>query len=205
MPRYKHRGTVPPGGWFYIQKETRLRILGESLTDLSRKVLEHRVYKSLERATLGYAQEDIERQTCLRLDRNQCYAEGADDTWVPVAASPVPKLSAVMAFSKTAFEFIKSGAELVDTAEAKRRTDICLGCPLNTRVTGCKCSIFYKTINQVIPEDRKNPELGVCGICSCSLQAKVNLTADVIRRGETRHDLQYPPHCWLPEILTSSL
>jgi len=64
----------PPGGWQYTQKETELKLDGGSFETVAVRVLEHRIYKELDRATLIQVMEDIEQQTILRInhDSNFC-------------------------------------------------------------------------------------------------------------------------------------
>ncbi len=200
MARMRFANTVPPRGWFFIQLETKLRITGESLGDLAAKVVSHRAYKGLPGATLDQAKLDIERQICSRLGKRDCLPEGTSDEWKPVNDVPTLKLSQVMSFSKAAIEWIGSGRELVDKAEADRRAEICKGCPLNNPLVGCKCSIFYKMINKAIPFERRDPGLGICGSCGCSLIAKTNLPASTIKAAESGKTA-YPAHCWIPALL----
>ena len=61
---------APPGGWPYTQEETGLKLDGGSFEIVSVRVLEHRIYKKLDRATLLQVMEDIEQQIILRIDRD---------------------------------------------------------------------------------------------------------------------------------------
>ena len=196
MARLRFKTTVPPRGWFFIQQETRLRITGESLDDLAAKVVEHRRYKNLPRATKAEASLDIERQTCSRLGKRECSPEGMEDEWVPVNDVPLISLPAIIGFSRAALEWIASGRELVEKAEAERRAEICKGCPLNNALTGCKCSIFYKMVDKSVPFERRDPGLGICGACQCSLIAKVNLPMNVIEASNGGREIAWPAHCW---------
>lgn len=196
MARLRFKDTVPPRGWFYIQRETNLRIVGESLSDLAVKVAEHRRYKGLPNATKQQASLDIERQICSRLGRRECVAEGVKDEWQPVNDVPLLSLSAILGFSRAMLEWIATGKELVSKEESDRRASICKGCQLNNPVVGCKCSLFYKLVNKSIPFERRDAALGICGVCSCSLQAKVNLPMSVIKASNEQRDLSYPSFCW---------
>jgi hypothetical protein len=101
----------------------------------------------------------------------------------------------MLSFSKVALEFIRGGGAMVAKEEAKLRADICRDCPLNLPAAGCKCGTFYKMIAAVIPEDRKFPGLNVCGACSCSCVAKVNVPMEVLK-ADTR-PIEYPAFCWM--------
>ncbi len=200
MARLKFRNQVPPRGFFYVQKESRLRIEGESLDDLAQQIVTHRTFKGLPRATIEEAKIDIERQICARLTVRECVSEGIDDEWKPIDDNPNISLSAVLGASKAALEFVASGAELVPEAERSRRAEICKDCPANNQVRGCKCSIFYKMIDRMVPFERRDPELFVCSCCSCSLQAKTNLPANVILAGDKGRNISYVAGCWIPEL-----
>lgn len=200
MARLRNRRDVPSRGWNYIQKETHLKLEGDSMDELAKRVVDHRRFKGLSRVSIDEVKQDIERQICARMGTRECIAEGLDDEWVPVQAVALPKLSAVMGASKAAFEFVASGAELVSDEERLRRTEICLSCPLNVPLTGCRCSMFYKMLNKTLPEEKRNPELGVCAICQCSNNLKVNLQPNVIRAGDEGRNLTYPAQCWVPGV-----
>lgn len=183
-----------------MQAESKLRMEGESLEDLARVVVSHRIFKKLPRATIEEAKLDIERQVCTRLTARECSSEGLDDEWKPIDDNPNITMSAVIGASKAALEFVASGAALVPEAERARRAEICLGCAANNFIRGCRCSIFYKMIDKMVPMERRDPGLGVCGVCACSLQAKTNLPANVIIAGDAGRHLQYPAHCWIPQL-----
>lgn len=201
MARMRFTRQVPPRGWAYIQQESKLRIEGESIDDLATRVVAHRVYKGLPRATVEEAKLDIERQICTRLTARECISEGIDDEWKPINDNPNITMAAVIGASKAALEFVASGAELVPETERARRAEICLGCAANTFMRGCRCSIFYKMIDRMVPVQRRDPGLGVCGACACSLQAKTNLPANVIKAGDSGRKIEYPSFCWIPPLL----
>lgn len=196
MARMKFPATVPPRGWAYIQADTKLKITGESLSDLAAKVVAHRKYKGLPGADKETATLDIERQICSRLSKRDCTAEGLEDEWKPVSDNPNVRLGTVMAVSKVLFDVVALG-KLAPKDQAAQRGEVCKGCPLNNAMTGCKCSIFYKTINKFIPLERRDPELGVCGACSCSLNAKVNIPIEAIQKADTGRNIEYHANCWV--------
>jgi hypothetical protein len=107
-------------------------------------------------------------------------------------------MASVLAFSRAALEFLKGGGALVDKEEMKRRTDICVSCPHNQVLSGCRCAFLFRTIGAVLPKDRVNPELHVCEVCACSLPVKCSVPAAVIKASEEGRELDYPGHCWVP-------
>lgn len=204
MARMKFKRETPSRGWFHIQKETRLKIVGESLDDLSVKVAQHRSYKGLPRATVAEANIDIQRQICSRLSERECVAEGIGDEWVPVKDAILPKMEEIVSFSKAALEWLASGRQLVPKEEAERRADICKGCQMNSPLHGCNCGLIYKMIASSVPLDRRDAELGICGACSCELKSKVNLPENVIRASNEGRNIAWPAHCWQREIEIAS-
>lgn len=205
MAKLTQKNTVPPGGFYYLQPESRLRIDGESLGDLLRQVILHRQHKGFEPRDPDTVQAEIERQICGRLGREQCRPEGRDDDWVPVSAdSDVMSLDKIRSFSSAAWEWLKSGGKLVDMAEAERRRAICAACPANAD-TGRDCfnCSLGKLIRLAVPADRRFQDLRVCSYCGCDLRSKVNVPDSVIVVSDQGRGIAYPKHCWQREILAS--
>lgn len=200
MARLKFRSTRPPGSFYYIQPESRLRIDGEDYGALMKKILSHRQYKGYPRATLPEVQEDAERQICSRLSKNECRSEGPDDLLRPVEESRVISISAVVGFSRAALEWVAAGRELIAIEEAKRRADICKSCPLMSAYSGCKCGTLYGMIARSVPAARRDDALGYCRVCSCELKSKVNLPESVILASNKGRNLQWPVPCFQREI-----
>ncbi len=198
MALLKTPNTSPPGGFKYVQSETKLTIVGDSLQDLTAKVVSHRKYKGLKPDDTHTVGHEIQRQICTRLGNGECKPEAAD-VWVPVKTTKRFSLSDILAFSKAMIEFAKSGASMAPMDEAQRRRKICADCPINQRAVGCKCSLFYKAVDAALPKERRFHDMHICGICNCSNAVKVNMPVSVLLT-ESR-DLSFPVHCWLPEIL----
>jgi len=199
MALLKHQNASPPGGWRYRQSETGLVIIGDSLQDLTAKVVTHRQYKGLKPDGPHLVGLEIQRQICSRLGADNCKAEDGD-SWVPISSAPRRlTLNDMLAFSRTALEFIKNGGSLAPKEEAKSRAAICLNCPLNQPASGCKCGTFYKMIAATIPSDRKFDGLNICQACACSLQAKVNVPMSVLQTDA--RPIAYPVYCWMNPVL----
>lgn len=197
MALLKRKNTQPPGGFTYYQKETRLLLKGDNLSELIDRVIAHRKYKNLPTGDAEEVSLEIQRQICTRLGRHECSAEGIADEWVPIEhAGPLVTLSAITGFSAAALEWIKSGGELVPIEEAQRRREICISCPLNSPVGGCKCSAFYNLVASIVPSERQLEDLHVCHACACSLQAKVHLPMNVVRESNDGRKLDFPVYCW---------
>lgn len=197
MARLKRKNMQPPGGFTYLQKETRLLLKGDSLNELTKRVIEHRKYKGLSPTDFESVQRDIERYICDRLGHRDCKSEGKDDPWVPIdGTKKFITLSMITGFSRAAVEWVKSGREMVSMEEAQRRREICIGCSLNSPVGGCNCSGFYRMIEAALPTERKLGDLHVCHACHCSLQVKVHLPMNVVQESNEGRDLQFPAYCW---------
>jgi hypothetical protein len=203
MARLKSFRTTPPGGWVYRQDETHLEIKAENGDALVSAVIAHRQYKGLSPTDRDTVLLEIERQICTRLGLRECKSEGKEDAWVPRDDSkPLITMTGMLAFSKAAIAFVASGLELAPMEVVKERAEGCLRCPLNQPVVGCSCDVFYKAIEAAVPKSRRIDGLNLCMACSCSLQAKVNLTeAQIIASNEGR-DIKWPAQqCFQAEAM----
>ncbi len=190
--------TAPPGGFFYFQKETRLRIKADNLDELVGRVIEHRQQNRLEPTDRISVSLGIQQQICARLGKSHCRREGPDDPWVPRAeGETLLTLQSVMAASRAAFEWLGGGMKLVDMEENHRRHEICADCPLNQPMTGCRCSVLFAMIAKVVPENRRFGDLHVCHACGCSLAAKCAAPLNVLRASEEGRNVSYPAWCWM--------
>ena len=197
MARLKFKSQRPPRGFFYIQPETRLRIEGEDYGAIMKLVLAHRQYRSLPRATRAEVEEDVERQICSRLTVAECRSEGPLDELRPVTESQVLSVGAVMSLSKAAFDWLASGAEVVSMELLAKRQAACLSCPLNNPVKACSCSLFYKTIDHLVPAARRSQDMHVCGACGCSTNAKAQMPLPMVIQADGDRNIQYPIGCWV--------
>jgi hypothetical protein len=102
-----------------------------------------------------------------------------------------------MGFSKAAFDWLVTGAQLVPMDHMLRRQAVCLGCPLNNPVKACSCSLFYKTINKLVPAERRHVEMHVCGACGCSTNAKVQMPIETVIKADGDRRINYPLGCWV--------
>lgn len=203
MAKLKSWRTTPPGGWVYHQAETNFTLKDENADALIKRVVDHRIYRSLTPTDEESVKAEIGRQICGRLGYAECRPEGKDDKWKPRDGSkPVIGMSQMLAFSKAAFAFISSGGELAPIEEVKRRQAMCLACPLSSMVTGCSCGAFYKAVDALVPASRSNAGLGICLACSCSTNAKTNLTEEQVHISNEGRDIQWPSDtpCWQAEI-----
>ena len=197
MARLKFKNQTPPRGYKYIQPDTRLQVEGENYRTLMKKVLEHRTYKGLPRATMGEVEEDVERQICSRLSSNECSAEGPNDELRPVEETHTLTLGAALRFSAAALKWLASGAKVVPVEQMKKRQAVCIDCPLNSPIRACSCSGFYKAINALVPPERRDPGLHVCGACLCSTTAKTQMPLEMVMNADEGRNISYPKLCWV--------
>lgn len=201
MATLRSRNTKPPGGFWFIEQTSHLRIEGDSIGELVGRIVQHRAYTGLRPVDPTEVQLEAERQICTRLSKSECRPEGGDDEWTPIVSKiGIPNPTQILDFSRVAMEWVARGLDLAPVEEAERRAAICRGCQNNTPLTGCKCSIFYKAINKAIPNARRLPGLGVCSACGCSLQAKVNVPGNVLVASNVDRDMDFPSFCWQRQL-----
>lgn len=202
MALLKSWRTNPPGTWRHHQSETEFEMKAENGDALVDMVVAHRIYRNLPRADRASVKLDVQRQICISLSRGDCKSEGSDDPWVPADKSrPLVTMARVIAFSRAAFEFLKSGARLVPREVALERAAICKGCVENRKMTGCNCGNYHKLIAASIPAERKIDGLDVCFRCGCDLTSKVNLEDSVILASNKGQKIEYPSFCWQRKII----
>ena len=202
MAKLKFIYVMPPRGWIYLQPETRLRITSDNLDSLADKVIAHRRQKEIASAGKAEVIREIQRQICTRLTTVECRKESPTDPWVPLKGlSDTLTLASVLNASKALFTWITSGRPVVPLEENERRRQICLSCPLNERLNGCRCAALYRAVAESVPAERQFDDLHVCLACKCSLKAKCAVPAELIELSERGRGVEYPIHCWVPEIL----
>lgn len=197
MARLRSRNTFPPRGWRFFEPTTRCQIEGENYRDLMKKVLDHRTYKKLPRAIMPDVEEDVERQICSRLSENECAKEGPNDELRPVDESAVLTVGNVTRFTAAALRWLAKGAQMVPMEQLKKRQEICKSCPLNNPMRTCSCSIFYKSVNALVPDARRDPDLFICSACSCSINAKAQMPLEMVLDADEGRNIQYASGCWV--------
>jgi hypothetical protein len=205
MALLRHKNTTPSLGWRYRQKETGLVLTAKSLGELTLTVKHHRQHAHLEPTDMESIAFEIERQICARLGIYDCMKEGPDDDWAPVPnGSNLFSIDKIISLSRSAFEWIKTGGELVTPEEADRRAAICRDCPSNVDSGhGCFNCALGKIVRLAVPAERRPPGLASCSHCGCDLTSKVNVPDSVIVASDAERNIEYPSHCWQRKILAS--
>lgn len=202
MALLNHKHTTPVDGWFFIDPNTGVKLETlDTLSDLVRLVIEHREHRKVGDTDAEKVELEIQRQLCSAMPPGWCAPEPGE-TYVPFndrARDFTPEL--ILAASKTGLAWIASGMELVSDAEAERRASICRRCRFNRSSPSWVCASICGVIEKMIPEGRRYNGLHFCGLCQCSLRAKVNLPLHVIRPENEAREIRFPapPACWQSE------
>jgi hypothetical protein len=202
MPlRFLNRKATPPGGFQFIDPDTGFRIVANNYPNFLRLLDEHREGNGLPLISAPVAED----QCCRNLDgaaRNQ-FCEDSE-TSGRIHEGVQLNMSDILRGTKTLLRFKVEGSPTVAQAEANRRASICAECPQNVPFNspcGGLCDELLGLVEGVVSGRRveRGNELKACGVCHCSLPAKVWLPVDIIRRYESSAlTAKYPsPHCWL--------
>jgi len=187
---------MPPGGWRYIQPETGFEFRANLYRDIARKVRDHREANGLPEGDL---QREIEDFVCAQLPKGaeSCEADVPEGVPANIALKTKFTMDDVKRFIQAAVAALGSRG-LVDQATADARAHICVACPLNMNVQGCwSCKGLAEWLFTLIGA-RKTvhaSRLKQCGVCGCSIKAKVWLPQDVAQEVSKGH--KFPSWCWL--------
>lgn len=189
------KNTEPPDGWKYLQRETQTWIRAELAEELITGVINHRLYKGLEPADRESVWIEIQRQICLGASPGVCHPEKGED-YIPFKdMARTLSLAKIESASRSLVAWMTGGLNMVSKEESFRRAEICRGCPFNKTASACVCTTFFKAIETMLPDDRKETGLQICTLCGCSLRVKVLAPMSVIREGNPEN-LRLPDWCW---------
>jgi hypothetical protein len=187
---------MPPGGWRYIQPETGFEFKANLYRDIERKVRDHREANGI---PVGDLRKDIECFVCAQLPRGaeSCEADIPGEIPGDIALKTKFNMDDVKRFIQSAAAALgKRG--LVDQETADARANVCAACPLNMPVPGCwRCEGLADWLFRLIGT-RKTihaSRLRQCGVCGCSLKAKLWLPQDAARK--VSEGYKFPSWCWL--------
>lgn len=179
-----------------MQFETGARLRGENEEDLISKVISHRAWKNLYPVSHDEVRAEIERQICLGQERSVCMAEPGEDYHPLRDLMRIPRMEAIMGFTKAVFAYLQGGGNFADNTEISRRAEICRGCKFNRPAKGCSCDVLYGLVNRLVPQNLRKEGVYICGICGCSLTAKIAVPDAVVRASNEGRDLRFPVYCW---------
>jgi len=183
----------PPGGWYFTIEQTGLKITGPSAFTLQRRVKAHMVANSLP------IPEDFpawfEDAMCRQMDLGRPFC-GQTPKNPPPSGVKHLSLALVERFIKTVALTIK-GRKLVPQEEAERRAAICVACPMNTTIGGCRsCYAIARPLKALLGNRTTEAKPAYCRACGCDLSAKCWIPNDVLNKAEFGHNLDYAPGCW---------
>lgn len=186
----------PPDDWRYLEPLSGVWIKGDFFGELVDRVCEHREYKQFAPWDRKSVELMVQRQICAVAPPGVCRPEPGEDYRPFVDQARQLSRESVMSASRAALKWMEEGRPLVPKAEAERRAALCRGCRLNRPSPSWVCSMLCKTLDALVPENRREGGLSICGICSCSLPAKVLMPEEVIAASNAGRELRYPDYCW---------
>jgi hypothetical protein len=187
---------LPGSAQIYEDKELAIVVKGQTL-----KLLVMRLRNELRGRGMPVP-EDIEQKVLEQISKK------APHVCIFSDGQPIPKPNKknfttvdVKAFIKAVEGTITSGG-VVDQQTAEERTNICMGCPYNIKLPGCEgCSGIANIVFRVIgARSTKNfGDLKQCGVCGCSLKAKVWVPQDTIKEtAQIQNNMNdFPDWCWV--------
>ena len=207
----KNPNECPPGQFRYRIPELQGEVAWVkgywNYNDLEKEVL--RRYKANSITAPSDLRNQIMTQLCEQLPPDRCTDTDRIRSWGRDLARAFDR---VMQGTSTLLDWLVRGnREQVPDEEASRRAAICATCIFNADPEGCsQCNMkALRSLADAIVGGNRQPwdaQLKSCGICGCTLSAKVRLPLDVLRRHLKPEQLtQLPPAypgfagCWLRE------
>ncbi len=193
MRRLKTHGEAPPvdgeGHSYRYTHETGHVSWASDWTTWRDKIKEHRVANGLNPIDMAVAED----QLCATLPPERCLYETGDSMPVDIDFA----YSDVADWVKAIVAKFTSGADYVEQAEAERRAEICVRCPMNVVSRGCSsCAKLAELLTPGMGKrsTKEDDRLKNCGVCKCYNRIQVHFPLDVLREGDTNH--AYPDWCW---------
>lgn len=176
----------------YTDPETGVTVVGETADSIVASVQAIRLSKGLDTVNVRGQVEDF---ICSRLPSwcERKYEKGK-------VKKEFTKMD-VLAFLGAVKGTLQSGG-VVDQTTAETRANMCLQCPYNQKIAGCEgCNGIADTVFSIIGKRRvcNIGNLKSCGICGCSLKAKIwvpqKVLHDTARIQDNMDD--FPSWCWV--------
>lgn len=200
-PRYTIIRTyeVPPGGWRYHYAPTDTLIRGSALDDLLHNVREHLVANGQDMTgDWEQAVEDGIGEILGGLD-----SPHVDEYREPVRPGIVLQTRALVKFTNIFRSWLETNFETVPQAEADRRAKICMNCPKNVLIDGCKsCRQLAGRLltNKLDRSTKYDGDLIACSSCLCILRLKVWMPKEVDPTALGKPLAEpYAEGCWVTE------
>lgn len=202
--RLPNKVSGPPGGWRYRVPETGQVFRGASEHQLDSSVIAH------------YKANNLIAPLDLKARYEAFICEQEPDYCVDMQGRPATRigffhsLQNVLQGTKTLALWKLSGGDLVPAAQAEQRAQVCASCSLNDEpqgCTACNSKTIKDTVLAIVGERRTSvhDRLKACRVCSCFLQAKVQLPHSSIWPHMTdEQKAKLPAPCWLLREAASS-
>jgi hypothetical protein len=182
----------------YTDPQTGITVEGGTADDLYRNLLKERLGQGYQTNPQKIRQEIID-WVCNAVPQKCQQAEDVKQS--DVIHSKKLTVKDVRAFLASVKEDVKRG--LVRLEEANKRAHVCISCPYNREIQGCRgCSGIANAVYKVLGHKRVNKQdkLRNCGVCGCDLASKVwvskeGLKASAQIQGNAE---DYPSWCWVP-------
>lgn len=198
--KFRNHSDVPPRGYQYVDPDTGHTITGNSYSQWQSRIVDHRRANNLPPLDPLVAED----QNCGKLDAGSCqmYCESTDPAIRSVHAIGL-HWSDIVRGTKTIASFKLAGSPLVSQEEANRRAAICAKCPFKVNYTqpcGYMCGELFELVNSLVGGAKTDhiEQMEACGVCHCSLPAKVWLPLPILEKFETPEiSAAYPDFCWM--------
>jgi hypothetical protein len=207
--RFRQTNIVPPGGWRFHcpEKHYWSKTDNVSLKTCLREMAQF--YKDNGVNLPENPSRKIEQELCEQLGPEWCEGFDPSETQQPALSITLKDLQqGMVTMAHNLARSVEQGRRItVDLEEVKMRAHICSTCPYNTKVSGCgSCSgravkeAMNSVANYIVgcPETPDDKFLQNCGICKCSLKAKICVPVDIIKQHMLPEQLaQLPEFCWI--------
>lgn len=179
---------TPPGGWLFVDMSSGRKFKAEALYDLIRQIVSYRKANDIDP---GNPEAEIHAFICSRLPE-KC---GREAVKIPFQGSyTLEDVKSFANFFKDAV--LKYGYASQEVADV--RAAVCISCPLNVKIPGCRgChSIAAFLIESTGGRKTKYANaLHECGMCGCSLANKTLMPEELVAQERAKRD--YPSYCWM--------
>jgi hypothetical protein len=206
----KNEQKLPPSGRFIdpydntiykVQPQDKLSTIVQRVTENRR----NHAYPEIDHNTLTSLVSMTLAETCSDSDLRKYFKPKAT----------IPQVSQILSFAKAvAYETVHKNS--VSIKDKQGRAQKCLKCPFH-KSRGIAPSIVHNLPIQVMQNSLSYPEekhLGLCGLCGCGLQAKINFQVMGILTGLLPEQLDiairtlgasFFDKCWIAEEALQSL
>jgi len=198
MLRIIRRNEVPPNGYKFLEISTKTWIEAPTMPDWHKRIKSHRESNGI---PLGDIATESEDQLCQSMPPGVCEHVGSGG--VQAYGAGTTSFGAILAGTRTLFDWWVRGREKVTMDEAESRASVCANCPCNQPITGCAaCNSedLRGLITQFVGGEKttKDDYLHACTVCGCGLKAKIWLPLGLLK-GHMSKEVQaaFPAWCWM--------